>query len=95
MCELAKANGIRPVLCSITPADHYSWRPGVKPAEIIIRLNGMIKDYAIKAKIKYVDYHSAMTDGNGGLPERLGPDGVHPNIEGYRIMEPMILEHIR
>lgn len=95
MCELAKANGIRPILCSITPADHYSWRPGVKPAEIIIRLNGMIKDYARKAKIKYVDYHSAMTDGNGGLPERLGPDGVHPNIEGYRIMEPMILEYIR
>ena len=94
MCELAKAHKIKPVLCSVLPADRYGWRKELQPAEDIIKLNQMIKEYAKSAKITYVDYHSVLTNEKGGLPEEYASDGVHPNIECYKIMEEMILKHL-
>ena len=35
MCELAKFNGIRVVLCSVLPCDRFSWRPEIKPAAAV------------------------------------------------------------
>lgn len=95
MCELAKAHKIKPILCSVLPAAAYKWRPGVEPAEDIVKLNGMIKDYAAKNRITYVDYHSVLKDERNGLPEKWAPDGVHPNVECYRIMEDIVKEYIR
>ena len=60
MCELAKANKIKPVLCSILPAFDYPWRKGIQPAEKIETLNTMILQYATANNIIYVDYYSAM-----------------------------------
>ena len=94
MCELARVHKIKPVLCSVLPADRYKWRKEVKPAEDIIKLNQMIKEYAKSAKITYVDYHSVLANENGGLPEEYASDGVHPNIECYKIMEEIILKHL-
>lgn len=92
MCEIAKANKIKPVLCSVLPASSFGWRPEVKDsAEQIARLNEMIKEYADREKITYVDYHSAMKNAAGGLPKSIADDGVHPNMEGYRIMEAILL----
>lgn len=95
MCELAKAHKIKPILCSILPAERYKWRTELKPAQDIIKLNQMIKEYAKSSRIPYVDYHSAMTNENGGLPADLAPDGVHPNQTGYKIMEDIILKELR
>src|SRR3569833_3114619 len=39
MAELASANGIRGVLCSVLPVRDYPWRPGLEPAPKIIALN--------------------------------------------------------
>ena len=86
MCELARAHKIKPILCSILPAAAYRWRPAVKPAEDIVRLNAMIQRYAKENRIPYVDYHSVLKDENNGLPEVHAADGVHPNVECYRIM---------
>ena len=49
----------------------------------------MIKDYADKNNIVYLDYYSAMVDDQKGLPKSLSGDGVHPNLAGYKIMEPL------
>jgi lysophospholipase L1-like esterase len=49
----------------------------------------MLKAYCDKNKIIYLDYHSAMKDERNGLKENLGYDGVHPNLEGYRVMAPL------
>lgn len=87
MCELAKAHHISPVLCSVLPAFDYPWRPGKQPNIKIPQLNTLIKEYALKNHIAYVDYFSAMTDGNNGLPKRISGDGVHPNADGNKIME--------
>ena len=92
MCEIAKTNKIKPIICSVLPADRYGWRPEVAPAEEIVKLNAMLKAYADNNKIKYIDYHSVLKNENNGLPAEYAPDGVHPTIECYKIMEKMVLE---
>jgi lysophospholipase L1-like esterase len=89
MSELAKANGIKVVLSSVTPAAAFPWRPAIDPKEKVKALNDMLKDYAAKNKFIYLDYFTAMVDENRGLPKNLSKDGVHPNLEGYKIMEPL------
>lgn len=90
MAELAKANNINVVLCSVLPATEYGWRKEIKPVDDIIQLNQMIKEYATQNKIPYVDYHSALKDERNGLPQKYADDGVHPNKEGYAIMEVLV-----
>ena len=95
MCDIARSNNIKIVLCSVLPAYRYSWNKEVKPNRLIPELNFLIKKYATEQGIEYVDFFSPMVDmtpGNeNGLPERLSKDGVHPNMEGYKIMEELIL----
>ena len=94
MCELAKAHKIKPVLCSVLPADRYRWRKDLKPAGDIVKLNELIKAYAKSARIPYVDYHSVLKNENNGLPEKYAADGVHPNIDCYKIMEKIVVEYL-
>ena len=90
MAELAKANHIKVILSSVLPALDFPWRPGLQPANKIIRLNSMIKSYCRQNKIIYVDYFSKMADGQNGLRKDLSEDGVHPTIAGYKVMEPLV-----
>ena len=92
MCELAKAQKIKVILCSVLPCDRLSWRPSIQPAEKVRRLNAMLKEYAEENRILFVDYWTAMANGNGGLDKVISKDGCHPTIEGYRIMEDIFLE---
>ena len=92
MCELAEANGIRPILCSPLPARSFYWNPAITDAPTqILALNKLIHAYADRAHILFVDYYSAMVDTDGGLKAGLSDDEVHPNHAGYHIMEPIIL----
>ena len=96
MCDLAKANGIKPIICSVIPAASFYWRPSVTDAaEKIAQFNTMLEEYAKANKIKYVDYHSAMKDESGGLPRNLAIDGVHPTREGYDIMKSLLLKVLK
>lgn len=95
MAQLAKANGIKVILSSVIPAFDFPWRPGMEPAEKVVALNKMIKSYCDKNKITYLDYHSAMKDNRNGLKSELGYDGVHPNLEGYKIMGPLAEQAIQ
>jgi len=90
MAELATANHIRVVLCSVTPAFDFPWSPGLAPAAKVIALNAWIKSYAAEKHHVYVDYHTAMKDQRDGLPAKLSDDGVHPNPVGYAIMAPLV-----
>ena len=67
MADLATANGIRVVLCSVLPAFDFPWNPGQEPAPKIAALNEWIKAYAAQKGYVYVDYYSAMKDERGGL----------------------------
>ena len=95
MCELAKANKITPILCSVTPSRGFRWVPGFDPGENIAKLNGMIQEYAKKNGITYVDYFSALADENGSMAEGFSNDDCHPTDAGYEIMEPMAVKAIK
>ncbi|MGA2754044.1 MAG: SGNH/GDSL hydrolase family protein [Terracidiphilus sp.] len=89
MAELATANGIRVVLCSVLPAFDFTWAPGLTPAPKVMELNAWIRQYAAEKHHVYVDYYSAMKDERDGLPATLSADGVHPLPAGYAIMTPL------
>ncbi|HSR60209.1 MAG TPA: SGNH/GDSL hydrolase family protein [Robiginitalea sp.] len=89
MAELALANGIEPVLCSVLPAYDFPWRPGLEPYKKVPVLNDMIRAYAAEHNLVYLDYFSAMADARNGLDETLASDEVHPTVKGYQIMAPL------
>lgn len=89
MAELAKANNIKVILCSVLPAYDFSWKPNQNPAEKVVALNKMIKNYADANGILYLDYFSAMKDERNGLKTAYSGDGVHPNKLGYQVMAPL------
>lgn len=90
MAELAKANGIKPILCSILPVFDYPWKPGLKPYTRIIEINKWMKEYASTHGMLYLDYYSAMVDDRPGTKAEYSKDGVHPNLAGYKVMEPLV-----
>jgi len=90
MADLAAANNIRVVLCSLLPAFDFPWQQGLTPAPKILALNAWIKSYAAEKGYVYVDYHSAMKDERDGLPAALSKDGVHPLPAGYAVMMPLV-----
>lgn len=93
MAELAEANDIKVLLCSVLPAKAFPWRPGIKPIPLINELNGMIRAYAKKRGMYYVDYYRVLEDGQSGLkvPDYTTADDlVHPNAAGYAVMERVV-----
>jgi lysophospholipase L1-like esterase len=90
MAEIAKANGIRVILASVTPVAKYPWRPEIAdvPAKIAV-INAWLKDYCAQEKLTYLDYWSAMAGPDGGMKPGISKDGVHPNAAGYAIMQPL------
>jgi lysophospholipase L1-like esterase len=90
MVEIAKANNIKVVLCSVLPAYEYPWKSGLNPAEKIVELNKWIKNFADKNDDIYVDYFTPMADQRNGLKKEYSEDGVHPNLAGYKVMEPLV-----
>jgi lysophospholipase L1-like esterase len=90
MAELARSNNIKVVLCSVLPANDFSWNPGLQPAEKVVELNKRLKAYTEKYSMGYVDYFTPMANERNGLKIELGEDGVHPNAAGYAVMEPLL-----
>lgn len=91
MVDLAETNKIKVILCSVLPANNFNWNQKIKPADKIIKFNNMIEIYASENKISYVNFYLKMVDDLKGLQKTFGDDGVHPNLEGYKLMEEIIL----
>ncbi|WP_199741566.1 SGNH/GDSL hydrolase family protein [Flavobacterium sp. GSP6] len=89
MVELAQANQIKIILCSVLPAFDFPWKPNQNPAEKVMELNQLLKKYADANGIIYLDYFSAMVDESNGLKAAYSGDGVHPNKLGYQVMAPL------
>ncbi len=87
--ELAKANGIRVVLASLTPiCDCYTKQTLLRPHGKIIGINGWLKDYAAASDSVYLDYYSALAE-NRNMKKNLTVDGLLPNDAGYAVMTPL------
>jgi lysophospholipase L1-like esterase len=98
MAEIAMANNIAVYICSTLPAIDFLWSPGLEPASKIVKLNTILKNYCKENGLTYVDYYAAMVDADGGLkvPDYTGAnDLVHPNKQGYKVMEKIILASLK
>ncbi len=95
MVEISKANNVKVILCSVLPVFDYPWKQGINPSEKIVELNRRIKSYSEENQIIYADYFSAMVDEKNGLKKEYSKDGVHPNLEGYKVMKPIIEKAIK
>lgn len=95
MAQLAKANNIKVIFCSILPVKEYPWRKQIKnPTEKIKKVNAWMKEYSQKKGIYYLDYYVGMALQHGGMKPGISIDGVHPNEKGYNIMEPLVVAKI-
>lgn len=95
MVELAQVHGIKPIILSILPAAEYPWRKEITDStQQILQINAMLESYAKLNGVSYIDLFNIMKDENQALPKKLSPDGVHPNLEGYAIMEPIVKAEI-
>ncbi len=97
MVELARANKIKVILTSCLPAGAFPWRPEITDAMAKIRhLNARVEAYAKAHKIPFVNYFNAMLSADGTrMDTRYTPEHVHPNLEGYKVMESLILPAIK
>lgn len=97
MVEIAQANGIKVVIASVLPTNHFRWKPQVTGvADKIASLNARLEAYAKKHKIAFANYYAALVYGpNRELRPELGEDGVHPIQKGYLVMEPIVQEAIK
>lgn len=92
MVELARAHGIKVVIGSLLPCEKFTWgtTPSDAPATIE-HLNRLLRDYAQKEGIPFADYYTPMVQGK---EKALNPDWtwdhIHPNLEGYKVMESVI-----
>ena len=91
MVELAKYNGIKPVMCTLVAADQIGWRKRVgDPRPQIDSLNALIVNYAAANRIPLADYHSVTKDADGGMIQEYRKDAVQPDIDGYKAMEKVL-----
>lgn len=95
MCELAEANDIKVIISAVLPCAGYGWKGHIgNVPKKIDELNDKIKEYASAKGYYYLDYNTPMRDEKGGLKTSLTFDGLHPNTEGYKVMEPMVQKAI-
>lgn len=99
MVEIARYHKMKVILTSCLPAGGFGWRPSITDSmEKIRHLNDRVKEYAKANKIPYVDYFSAMVseDGTCMNPSYAHDNpGVHPNAQGYAVMESLLLPVIK
>lgn len=90
MTDIALANKVKVILCSVLPAYDYPWSPNKNPNIKIPKLNSKIKKYAIETGVHYLDYFKALDNGNNGIDKEFSYDGVHLTLEGYKVLEPLV-----
>lgn len=99
MVELARYHKCKVILTSCLPAGGFGWRPSIQDSmDKVKSLNERVKAYAKANKIPYVDYFSAMLSEDGTeMNPAYAKDkpGIHPNAEGYKVMESLLLPVIQ
>jgi len=82
---------IKPVVLSLLPTRVPV--PGLSVAgtnELIRDLNVELRRFCRRLGILFVDVHGALADHRRWLREDLSGDGLHPNMEGYRLLSNLL-----
>jgi len=90
IAQLARFNKIKVILCSVLPANEFRWRPGLEPADKVIALNKAIREFAEQEGYYFLDLYAAVVDDKKGMKAAYADDGVHPTVEGYKVLEPLV-----
>jgi lysophospholipase L1-like esterase len=80
MYSRAKSAGIRVVAATILPYNTM----GAREAESIRELNRWVREEAGNMKILFCDTNAAVADPHNPDMLRGSPDGLHPDVSGYR-----------
>lgn len=96
MCDIARVNKIKPILCSLLPSYKFHWRPSVTDCyEKVLQFNELLKSYAKEQHLKYVDYFTLLSGEDGKIRPEYSKDTVHPTLEGFKAMEGYLLEFLK
>lgn len=98
MAELATANGIKVILSSVIPVSDTTRKENgefyiqtkARPPVKIKAMNKWLKAFCAKKGYTYLDYYSSMIDNKGFVKDGITFDGLHPNQQGYAIMNPLV-----
>ncbi len=93
--DMAKAAKIKPIVCQIFPGPKIGWREIPDQAEKAEKLNGMIREWTKKNHVTCVEYFKGVEKPGGSLPVELSEDSIHPNLDGYKVLEKEILKYIK
>ena len=95
MAEIAAKNDINVALSTILPVYKYPDRDDIiDPPKTISLINSVLSEYCKQKGYNFLDYYSPMVDDKKGLRSDYGTDGVHPNKQGYSVMEQVVRETI-
>ena len=95
MCDIADRYGIKVVLCTTTPGNP-TWRPQLTNMhEQALWLNDQIRQLAKDRRYKLADYAAALQDEAGMTSSKYSKDTVHPNLDGYKVMEGILLKLLK
>lgn len=89
MIDRAGRHGVAVVIGALLPCTNVDWRPHLAMRPALLALNAWIAAFARENELVLADYFAVLADADGGMPTAYGPDGVHPNGEGYAVMAPL------
>lgn len=100
--ELAAVHNIKVIICSLLPVSDYHFdgkdprgsQIVKRPLEKISALNQWIRNYAQNHNLIYIDCYTVLVDEHGKLRCELSDDDLHPNKQGYAMLEPLMIEAI-
>ena len=92
MAKLAKDSGAKVFISSILPCNaNTASGADASPQELIISTNKELKAFAEKEGYVYVDFYSSFANEDGTFKDGYHSDGVHPDTNGYDVMEVILL----
>lgn len=95
---ICKANNINLILTSVLPVTEIRKDriTSIKNVQFKIEeLNKEILKLAVSNDLRYIDYNKNLKNTDGKFNDLYTFDGVHPNEEGYKIMESIILKELK
>jgi lysophospholipase L1-like esterase len=91
MATRAGKAGAAVLISSILPCN-ASATGELTPQELIISTNEKLKALAQTEGYTYIDFYSSLANEDGTFKDGYHSDGVHPNAEGYTVMEGILLD---
>lgn len=61
---------------------------------MVKEFNGLLKAYCDETGVTYVDYHTSMDNGSGGLKPEYSLDDCHLTDAGYKVLESIIVPYL-